>query len=66
MTVLASVQTAADVAPTPLWQYALGALAAGLAFASPWLHALYRDSAFHRRGVARLRARRTRQETHRP
>lgn len=63
---LASVQTAADSAPTPLWLYALAAIAAALTFAWPWLLAAYRDSTFHRRGVARLRAHRQRTETRIP
>lgn len=62
MTALASVQTPADMAPTPTWLYALAALSFAVVLAAPWLHAIYRDSAFHRRGVARLRAHRSRQE----
>lgn len=62
----ASVQTAADAQPAPLWLYALAASCFALAVAGPWLHALYRDSAFHRRGVARLRAHRNRQENGTP
>jgi hypothetical protein len=60
--ITASVQTAADAAPMPLWLYALGAMSAALTVASPWLLAAYLDSNFHRRGVARLRAHRQRQE----
>jgi hypothetical protein len=66
ITVVASVQTAADTTPAPLWLYALGALCVALTAASPFLHAAYRDSRFHRRGAARLRAYRSRQETPRP
>lgn len=60
---VASVQTAADVQPAPLWLYAIAALCVALVAAGPWLHALYRDSAFHRRGVARLRAHRQKKGT---
>lgn len=52
---LASVQTPADAAPTPLWLYALGALIGAAAFAAPWLLALYLGSSFHRRRMARVR-----------
>lgn len=55
MSLLASVQTAADTAPTSLWLYALGALAAAGAFAAPWLLAAYLDSNTHRRRMARVR-----------
>jgi hypothetical protein len=65
MTALASVQTAAD-ASALTWGYVLGAFAVAAAFASPFLLALYRDSDFHRRGVARRRAHRQRQEIRTP
>lgn len=59
---LASVQTAADAAPLT-WRYVLAALLTAALFLTPFLFAAYRDSAFHRRGVARRRAHRSRQET---
>lgn len=62
MTVLASVQTAADTAPMT-WRYVLGAVLTAAVFAAPFLIAAYLDSAFHRRSVARRRAHRSRQET---
>lgn len=55
MTWLASVQTAADGAPTPLWLYALSAFLTAAVVAAIIAVPSYLDSDFHRRRVARVR-----------
>lgn len=55
MTWLASVQSPADAAPTPLWQYGISALITALVLVLIVAVPAYFDSDFHRRRAARVR-----------